>query len=91
MREIFTERLNRGEKWRIRCLPYYYIPGIAKCGTTDLHGAMLKHPDITKPPMGDLEPMFWNRIRMESKRTMLNYRHSIFILNTSSISNHSLQ
>ena len=31
---------------RLRCLPYYYVLGVAESGTTDLYQRMLYHPHI---------------------------------------------
>ena len=51
--EQFTKywktKLLSGRKERLRCLPYFYILGFAKCGTTDLHDALIKHPQIVDP------------------------------------------
>jgi hypothetical protein len=33
----------RGE---LKCLPYYHILGVSKCGTTDLYNRLAKHPDV---------------------------------------------
>ncbi|XP_013416168.1 carbohydrate sulfotransferase 15-like isoform X1 [Lingula anatina] len=33
-------------KKRLRCIPYFYLAGIAKCGTTDLFQRILSHPDV---------------------------------------------
>ena len=35
-----------GTKSQLRCLPYYYIVGTSKCGSTDLHQALERHPAI---------------------------------------------
>lgn len=31
---------------RPRCLPYFHVLGADKCGTTDFHSRLVKHPDI---------------------------------------------
>ncbi|GIL90771.1 hypothetical protein Vretimale_16845 [Volvox reticuliferus] len=31
-----------------RCLPYYHILGVSKCGTTDLYHRLSKHPELFK-------------------------------------------
>ncbi|GLC68263.1 hypothetical protein PLESTF_000668100 [Pleodorina starrii] len=31
-----------------RCIPYYHILGVSKCGTTDLYHRLSKHPDLYK-------------------------------------------
>lgn len=35
-------------KYEMRCLPYFYLIGADKCGTTDLFLRLLKHPEILK-------------------------------------------
>lgn len=30
----------------LRCIPYYHILGVSKCGTTDLYNRLARHPDI---------------------------------------------
>jgi len=37
---------HSGYKWRIRCLPSFYLIGVAKCGTTDLFEALTRHPQV---------------------------------------------
>ena len=44
----------------IHCLPYFFIAGFAKCGTTSLHTALSKHPQIV-PPMYK-EPHWWSNL-----------------------------
>ncbi|KAI8519241.1 hypothetical protein Bbelb_024980 [Branchiostoma belcheri] len=39
-----------------RCLPYFYIIGMPKCGTTDLYNRISKHPDVAP---GRKEPHWW--------------------------------
>ena len=62
MENFFAERLTRGENWRMRCLPYFYIVGQPKCGTTDLFFKISLHPDILMGPIK--EPQFWTRRRI---------------------------
>ncbi|KAL8602842.1 hypothetical protein ACOMHN_056336 [Nucella lapillus] len=43
------------------CLPYFYVAGVAKCGTTDLYKRIRLHPDIME---GELkEYHWWDRLR----------------------------
>lgn len=44
--EKWSERLARGSSFRLRCLPYLWIIGETKCGTTDLFDKVILHPDI---------------------------------------------
>ncbi|XP_077437808.1 carbohydrate sulfotransferase 15-like isoform X2 [Vanacampus margaritifer] len=46
---------------RMRCLPYFYIIGQPKCGTTDLFHRLLLHPDVKFNIMK--EPHWWTRKR----------------------------
>ena len=66
------------EPWRIRCLPYVYLAGVTKSGTTDLYDTLLLHPDIVAPSMK--EPMFFDRNRLGRVKvtaSMANSCHSI--------------
>ena len=31
---------------KLRCIPYYHILGVSKCGTTDIYNRLIKHPHI---------------------------------------------
>ncbi|KAK7101939.1 carbohydrate sulfotransferase 15-like [Littorina saxatilis] len=59
------------KKRLMRCIPYFYVAGVAKCGTTDLYKRIRYHPDIME---GELkEYHWWDRLRygapMELKYT----------------------
>ena len=59
---IFNKRLEQDEQpWRLRCLPYFFLLGVTKCGTTDFFDAILKHPAVHG--LWIKEPMYWNRER----------------------------
>ncbi|KAI4812355.1 hypothetical protein KUCAC02_023753 [Chaenocephalus aceratus] len=54
--------LHRGSKvFRLRCLPYFYIIGQPKCGTTDLFHRLLLHPEVKFNILK--EPHWWTRKR----------------------------
>ncbi|XP_034041018.1 carbohydrate sulfotransferase 15-like isoform X2 [Thalassophryne amazonica] len=53
--------LKDGKQLRLRCLPYFYIIGQPKCGTTDLFHRLLLHPDIKFNTVK--EPHWWTRKR----------------------------
>uniref|UniRef100_A0A672KUW4 Sulfotransferase n=1 Tax=Sinocyclocheilus grahami TaxID=75366 RepID=A0A672KUW4_SINGR len=59
----FRRRLTRrdGKLQRLRCLPYFYIIGQPKCGTTDLYERLRLHPDVRLTP--PKEPHWWTRKR----------------------------
>nr|BAF85811.1 N-acetylgalactosamine 4-sulfate 6-O-sulfotransferase [Todarodes pacificus] len=56
---------NNGTKLpqRLRCLPYFYIAGMPKSGTTDFYRRINTHPDIIKCQRK--EPHWWTRIRFQ--------------------------
>ena len=47
--------------FEIHCLPYFYLAGFPKCGTTDLFFEMKKHPNILMSMQK--EPHWWTRNR----------------------------
>ncbi|XP_034538581.1 carbohydrate sulfotransferase 15-like [Notolabrus celidotus] len=50
-----------GKRFRLRCLPFFYIIGQPKCGTTDLFHRLLLHPEVKFNTMK--EPHWWTRKR----------------------------
>ncbi|XP_070833621.1 carbohydrate sulfotransferase 15-like [Chaetodon trifascialis] len=63
MRPDFQKHLQHrdGKLFRLRCLPYFYIIGQPKCGTTDLHSRLRRHPEVHYSIMK--EPQWWTRRR----------------------------
>ncbi|XP_061913807.1 carbohydrate sulfotransferase 15-like [Entelurus aequoreus] len=61
LRSNFRLRRRDGGQFRLRCLPYFYIIGQPKCGTTDLFYRMLLHPQGRFNFMK--EPHWWTRKR----------------------------
>ncbi|KAL8560978.1 hypothetical protein ACOMHN_061192 [Nucella lapillus] len=49
------------EKRELRCVPYFYLAGVAKCGTTDLSKRIRLHPDVFKGTMKEYH--WWERFR----------------------------
>ncbi|XP_071494836.1 carbohydrate sulfotransferase 15-like [Diadema antillarum] len=45
-----------GEDGELACLPYFYLIGMFKCGTTDLWNKLNSHPDVIRVPK---EPQWW--------------------------------
>ncbi|KAK2149691.1 hypothetical protein LSH36_442g03073, partial [Paralvinella palmiformis] len=59
---IYNARLKTdANPWIIRCLPYFYVLGVTKCGTTDFVKALGRHPQVYWP--WTTEVMYWNRVR----------------------------
>ncbi|XP_041803821.1 carbohydrate sulfotransferase 15-like [Chelmon rostratus] len=50
-----------GKLFRLRCLPYFYIVGQPKCGTTDLYSRLRRHPQVQYSMIK--ESKWWNRRR----------------------------
>ncbi|KAM9803826.1 carbohydrate sulfotransferase 15-like [Neosynchiropus ocellatus] len=62
LRSSFQHIYQReGKQRRLRCLPYFYIIGQPKCGTTDLFYRLLMHPEVKFNIMK--EPHWWTRRR----------------------------
>ncbi|XP_074531135.1 carbohydrate sulfotransferase 15-like [Halichoeres trimaculatus] len=63
LRTNFQQHLQHrdGKLFRLRCLPYFYIIGQPKCGTTDLFHRLLLHPEVKFNSMK--EPHWWTRKR----------------------------
>ncbi|XP_057681194.1 carbohydrate sulfotransferase 15-like [Corythoichthys intestinalis] len=63
LRSAFPKHLfsRDGKLYRIRCLPYFYIIGQPKCGTTDLYDRLRLHPDVKFSTFK--EPHWWTRKR----------------------------
>ena len=53
------------QNYRIRCVPYYYIAGVSKCGSSDLNSILNHHGDVIGPPKKEVT--YWNRLRYSSK------------------------
>ena len=47
--------------YRLRCLPYFFLAGQPKCGSTDLYKKLVAHPDIIPPPIK--ESHWWGKNR----------------------------
>ncbi|XP_076469288.1 carbohydrate sulfotransferase 15-like [Babylonia areolata] len=45
----------------LRCVPYFYLAGVAKCGTTDLAKRIRRHPQVFEGTMKEYH--WWERFR----------------------------
>ncbi|XP_041803992.1 carbohydrate sulfotransferase 15-like [Chelmon rostratus] len=68
MRPNFHKHLQHrdGKLFRLRCLPYFYIIGQPKCGTTDLYSRLRMHPEVQSSIIK--EPHWWTRGRLGFQR-----------------------
>ena len=56
-----------GGSTELYCLPYFFIAGFPKSGTTTLHEALQQHPQIARPT--GKEPHWWTRVSLEDMNT----------------------
>lgn len=56
---LVIPELNTGAQ-QLLCLPYFFLAGFPKSGTTSLHAALCRHPQIVPPAAK--EPHWWTRI-----------------------------
>ncbi|XP_071947576.1 carbohydrate sulfotransferase 15-like [Antedon mediterranea] len=89
IRNLITHQYNSTYKnpcWynngSLTCLPYFYLAGMPKCGTTDLWSKITQHPHITacgwNPAMRATtlcrkEPHFWGKHRFKYGETIHSY------------------
>lgn len=76
LRAVFHRHLlhSNGKLFRLRCLPFVYIIGQPKCGTTDLYNRLKLHPEIKFN--GIKEPHWWTRRRFGSIRFKDGFQES---------------
>lgn len=55
----------QGAEGKLRCLPYFQILGVSKCGTTDLYHRLSKHPDLFES--ANKGPHFWDECQWPAK------------------------
>ncbi|XP_059376185.1 carbohydrate sulfotransferase 15 [Carassius carassius] len=80
LRRAFPAHLHHhtGRQYRLRCLPFFYIIGQPKCGTTDLYDRLRLHPEVHFTTMK--EPHWWTRKRFGIIR-LSNGFHNPYPLN----------
>ena len=59
------------EEEEFYCLPYFFIGGFPKCGTTELYDKLIWHPEIISPARK--EPHWWTRDRFTRDKN-ISYR-----------------
>ena len=55
----------------LQCLPYFFIGGFPKCGTTDLYNKLTRHPQIVTSSIK--EPQWWTRYRYKANPSIYSY------------------
>ena len=59
------------EQFRLRCLPYFMVLGVAKCGTTDFAFRIIKNPLVLKGMSKEL--YWWNQYRFGLNSSLSDY------------------
>ena len=57
--DLSSNITEESETNNLFCLPYFFVPGFAKCGSTSLHSTLKQHPQILPP--ATKEPQWWTR------------------------------
>ncbi|KAL4219800.1 hypothetical protein ACF0H5_020212 [Mactra antiquata] len=90
MRKISFDRSYKNPCWRkadgrLRCLPYMYLIGVAKCGTTDLFSRITMHPDFVAPVVK--EPNWLSSKRFWEHQSLDYYTAAFFSPITKTLEN----
>lgn len=73
---VFETRCSVNQVQRqLRCLPYYYIIGVAKCGTTDIARRIHRHPDVACGVLK--EPSWWTWGRFGKQNNNSEFIHFV--------------
>ncbi|XP_035685602.1 carbohydrate sulfotransferase 15-like [Branchiostoma floridae] len=67
----------------LRCLPYFYIIGMPKCGTSDLYYRITQHPDVVRARRK--EPEWWTKGHHQHFELI---HHSFSFFNITPLDNH---
>lgn len=62
------------KKFRLRCLPYFLLLGVAKSGTSDFYRRTMVHPQIHHPV--NKEVYWWHEYRFSANSTFSDYSDS---------------
>ncbi|XP_048236954.1 carbohydrate sulfotransferase 15-like [Haliotis rufescens] len=76
---IASNRRKTGESRVLRCLPYFFIIGQCKCGTSDLFGRIKSHPDVAPHAMKETQ---WVR-RSQLSESCTSIDTYLYLLQTS--------
>lgn len=61
IRALVDNTRSKRISWRIRCVPYFYLAGAPRSGSTELFSALAYHQNVLSGE--NKEPSYWNRIR----------------------------
>ena len=65
---------NQKEAVLMRCLPYFYVAGVCKCGTSDLYRRIRYHPDVMEGALKEYH--WWDRLRYGAPMELRIYETS---------------
>ena len=69
MHGLWRARKAVGLHTRLRCLPYFYVAGNPKCGSTDFYSNLIMHPKVTGGYTK--ETQWWVRFRIGECRLFI--------------------
>ena len=65
-----TQRIEHAPKSNVlRCMPYFFIAGFPKCGSTSIHSALRRHPMIVVTATNK-EPHWWTRVPLKLSKAV---------------------
>ncbi|GFR79617.1 carbohydrate sulfotransferase 15 [Elysia marginata] len=59
--KTLRSRQHPPSNYRLRCLPYFFLAGQPKCGSTDIYQRLVTHPEIIASPVK--ESHWWGKNR----------------------------
>ena len=68
---VMDKNYTGGHRYRLRCLPYFILIGVAKSGTSDFTLRISKHPVFFKAANKEL--YWWNQYRFLINSTLSDY------------------
>ncbi|KAL7640341.1 UNVERIFIED_CONTAM: hypothetical protein RMT77_008605 [Armadillidium vulgare] len=79
---------DKSSKKSLKCLPYFFILGQPKSGTTDLYKRLVYHPDIIPPVLKGVN--FWTRPHFKKVNTSIQIQNTFktYLSQFSPLTNH---
>jgi len=65
LKHVYKETDSKPVK-RLQCLPYFYLVGFSKCGTTALWRHIIQHPEVMPPC--EKEPHWWSFYKIHGEQ-----------------------
>ncbi|KAK2159460.1 hypothetical protein LSH36_152g00010 [Paralvinella palmiformis] len=82
---IFKNRLKtRSNKWRLRCLPFFYLIGINRGGSTSLWSSLISHPQLMGSGAAK-ELHYWDEVRYGAGLEEMGYGQYLALIRNDTI------